>query len=47
MYNNDNKNTTVKKVKLVLLGNSGAGKTCTVQRMIYSTFNEHIVITIL
>lgn len=39
MYNNDNKNTTVKKVKLVLLGNSGAGKTCTVQRMIYSTFN--------
>jgi small GTP-binding protein len=39
MYNNNNKNTTVKKVKLVLLGNSGAGKTCTVQRMIYSTFN--------
>jgi small GTP-binding protein len=41
MYNNDNHNTTVKKIKLVLLGNSGAGKTCMVQRMIYSTFNVH------
>ena len=47
MYNNINNNInnnytkTVKKVKLVLLGNSGAGKTCTVQRMIYSTFNTN------
>lgn len=42
MYNNNsNKSSdkTVKKVKLVLIGNSAAGKTCMVQRMIYSTFN--------
>jgi small GTP-binding protein len=46
MYNNNNNNNnnnnsdkTVKKVKLVLFGNSAAGKTCTVQRMMYNTFN--------
>ena len=46
MYNNNNNNSnniisdkTVKKVKLVLIGNSAVGKTCIVQRMIYSTFN--------
>jgi len=42
MYKNNSNNSsdkTVKKVKLVLLGNSAAGKTCMVQRMIYSTFN--------
>ncbi len=42
MYNNSNKNNsdkTVKRVKLVLLGNSAAGKTCMVQRMTYGTFN--------
>lgn len=42
-YKNDsgknNSDKTVKKVKLVLLGNSAAGKTCMVQRMTYSTFN--------
>jgi small GTP-binding protein len=37
--NHNNSDKTVKKVKLVLLGNSAAGKTCMVQRMIYSTFN--------
>jgi Ras-related protein Rab-5C len=48
MYNtnNNNTNTTVKKIKLVLLGNSGAGKTCMVQRMIYSTFNVNSSLTI-
>jgi small GTP-binding protein len=40
MYNSNNSSDkTVKKVKLVLLGNSAAGKTCMVQKMIYSTFN--------
>jgi small GTP-binding protein len=42
MYNNNNNNSidkTVKKIKLVLLGNSAVGKTCMVQRMTYSTFN--------
>ena len=42
MYKNNSNNSsdkTVKKVKLVLIGNSAAGKTCMVQRMIYSTFN--------
>ena len=42
MYKNSSNNIsdkTVKKVKLVLIGNSAAGKTCMVQRMIYSTFN--------
>lgn len=29
----------IKKIKLVLLGNSAAGKSCIVQRMIYNTFN--------
>lgn len=37
--NNNNNNTMVKKVKLVLLGNSAAGKTCMVQRVMYNTFN--------
>ena len=40
MYNSNNSSDkTVKKIKLVLLGNSAAGKTCMVQKMIYSTFN--------
>ena len=48
MYNNSNNNSdkTVKKVKLVLLGNSAAGKTCIVQRMIYNTFNINSSMTI-
>lgn len=36
--NNINNNSIV-KIKLVLLGNSGAGKTCIVQRMINNIFN--------
>jgi small GTP-binding protein len=44
--NNINNNTMVKKIKLVLLGNSGAGKTCIVQRMTYNTFNYNDSITI-
>ena len=32
---------TVKKIKLVLLGNSAAGKTCMVQRMVNNMFNIH------
>jgi small GTP-binding protein len=36
----------VKRIKSVLLGNSGAGKTCTVQRMIYNTFNANTSMTI-
>lgn len=43
MYNNNNSSNsidkTVKNVKLVLLGNSAAGKTCMVQRITYNTFN--------
>jgi small GTP-binding protein len=48
MYNGNNNSIhsssnssekTVKRIKSVLLGNSGAGKTCVVQRMIYNTFN--------
>ena len=31
----------VKKIKTVILGSSGVGKTCIVQRMIYSTFNTN------
>lgn len=45
MYNNNNNNEfnnkTVKKVKLVLLGNSAAGKTCIVQRMVNNMFNAN------
>lgn len=43
MYNNNNEfnNKTVKKVKLVLLGNSAAGKTCIVQRMVNNMFNAN------
>lgn len=44
MYKDSDK--TVKKIKLVVLGNSGAGKTCMVQRMIYSTFNVNSTPTI-
>lgn len=48
MYNNGNNsnninnsinNTMVKKIKLVLFGNSASGKTCIVQRMTHNTFN--------
>ena len=55
MYNGNNNSiyrssnssdNTVKRIKSVLLGNSGAGKTCTVQRMIYNTFNANTSITI-
>ena len=38
--------TMVKKIKLVLFGNSGAGKTCIVQRMRYNTFNYDVNLTI-
>lgn len=37
--NNTNDNNSIGKIKLVLLGNSGAGKTCIVQRMINNIFN--------
>ena len=55
MYNNGNNsnninnsinNTMVKKIKLVLFGNSGAGKTCIVQRLRYNTFNYNTDLTI-
>jgi len=51
MYNSNNinnsiNNTMVKKIKLVLFGNSGAGKTCIVQRMRYNTFNYDVNLTI-
>ena len=52
MYNNNSNNinninkTMVKKIKLVLFGNSGAGKTCIVQRMRYNTFNYDVNLTI-
>jgi Ras-related protein Rab-6A len=47
--NNNNiniNNTMVKKIKLVFFGNSGAGKTCIVQRMRYNTFNYNTNLTI-
>lgn len=43
---NSSSEKTVKRIKSVLLGNSGAGKTCTVQRMIYNTFNANTSMTI-
>ena len=39
MYNNLNNNNTVVKIKLVLIGNSAAGKTCIAQRMVNNIFN--------
>lgn len=36
----------IKKIKLVLLGNSAAGKSCIVQRMIFNTFNVNNTSTI-
>ena len=39
MYNNLSSNNTVAKIKLVLIGNSAAGKTCIVQRMVNNIFN--------
>ena len=39
MYNNLSNNNTVAKIKLVLIGNSAAGKTCIVQRMVNNIFN--------
>ena len=44
--NNNINNTMVKKIKLVFFGNSGAGKTCIVQRMKYNTFNCNTNLTI-
>jgi small GTP-binding protein len=44
--NNSINNTMVKKIKLVLFGNSGAGKTCIVQRMKYNTFSYNTNLTI-
>ena len=44
--NNKKNNTMVKKIKLVFFGNSGAGKTCIVQRMKYNTFNYDTNLTI-
>jgi Ras-related protein Rab-6A len=50
MYNkykdNEFVNKPVKKVKLVILGNSAAGKTCIVRRMMYSTFDINSTATI-
>ena len=40
MYNSlSDNNNTVSKIKLVLIGNSAAGKTCIVQRMVNNIFN--------
>ena len=39
MSNNLSDNNTVAKIKLVLIGNSAAGKTCIVQRMVNNIFN--------
>ena len=39
MYNNLSNNNTVAKIKLVLIGNSAAGKTCIVQRVVNNIFN--------
>ena len=44
--NNNINNKMVKKIKLVFFGNSGAGKTCIVQRMKYNTFNYNTNMTI-
>ena len=44
--NNINNKINNKKIKLVLFGNSGAGKTCIVQRMRYNTFNSNTNLTI-
>ena len=44
--NNNINNKMVKKIKLVFFGNSGAGKTCIVQRMKYNTFNYNTNLTI-
>jgi Ras-related protein Rab-6A len=44
--NNNINNKMVKKIKLVFFGNSGAGKTCIVQRMTYNTFNHNTNLTI-
>ena len=43
MYNSSNHSSekTVKRIKTVFLGSSGVGKTCVVQRMIYSTFKTN------
>lgn len=39
MYNSLSDNNTVSKIKLILIGNSAAGKTCIVQRMVNNIFN--------
>ena len=39
MSNSLSDNNTVAKIKLVLIGNSAAGKTCIVQRMVNNIFN--------
>ena len=44
--NNEFINKPVKKVKLVILGNSSSGKTCIVRRMIYNTFDINSTATI-
>ncbi len=45
MYNSNSNHhsseKTVKRIKTVFLGSSGVGKTCVVQRMIYSTFKTN------
>ena len=50
MYNNNSNNNMnkimVKKIKLVLFGNSGVGKSCIVQRMKYNTFSYNTNLTI-
>jgi small GTP-binding protein len=39
MYNSLSSSNTVSKIKLVLIGNSAAGKTCIVQRIVNNIFN--------
>lgn len=47
MFNDtNNSDKTMKRIKSVILGNSAAGKTCIVQRMIYNTFTVNSTQTI-
>lgn len=47
MFNDsNNSDKKMKRIKSIILGNSAAGKTCIVQRMIYNTFNINSIQTI-
>lgn len=37
---------SIKKIKLVMLGDSGVGKSCIISRLVYKFFNEYISATI-